>query len=47
MKEPRYSAWGKILELSGLAWWKVKPIDWSKLKPKSKRQKEERIHPRH
>jgi len=36
MKEPRYSAWGKILEFCGLAWWKVKPIDWSRLKPKRK-----------
>jgi len=34
VKEPRYSTWGKILEFSGLAWWKVKPIDWSRLKRK-------------
>jgi len=23
VKEPRYSGWGKILKLPGLAWWKV------------------------
>jgi len=26
MKPPRYSFWSKILELYGLAWWKVKPV---------------------
>ena len=36
MREPRYSGWGKMLEYCGLAWWKVKQIDWSKLKPKKK-----------
>jgi hypothetical protein len=39
MKEPKYSTWGRILEFSSLAWWKVKPIDWSRLRPK-KRQKD-------
>ena len=37
MKEPRYSGWARILELCGLAWWKVKPIDWSRLKRKQKK----------
>jgi len=26
MKPPSYSFWAKILELYGLAWWKVKPM---------------------
>jgi len=39
MKEPRYTAWGKILELSGLAWWRVKPIDWGKLKIRKRKTK--------
>ena len=37
MKEPRFSGWASILELCGLAWWKVKPIDWSRLRLKRKR----------
>lgn len=33
----RYSFWAKILELYGLAWWKVKPIG-----SKGKARKKER-----
>ena len=39
MKQPRYTFWAMILNLSGLNWRKVEPIDWSKLKPKKKTKK--------